>query len=106
MSFLNRLFGKKGKSPVAIKHSKVDYNKYFDSSVVDGITIELLYLGELKISTGKIIACDPLVFLGETEPFTRTIKPGIYPVVVCVAETESSGDRYAIAKLELVKKEL
>jgi hypothetical protein len=101
MDFFNNFFG--NKKPVKPKYSSIDYNIYFESSAIDGTVVELLPLGDLVLTTGEIIACDPLVFLHDSLPFTRKVKPGKYPVTACIAKTESSGDRYAIVKLEFTK---
>ncbi|HEY4327195.1 MAG TPA: DUF4241 domain-containing protein [Mucilaginibacter sp.] len=83
--------------------SQVNYNQVFDNKIVDGFPIELLGIGNLKVPTGKIIVCDPLVTVNFT-PFNKTVKPGIYPVKIYVAKTKKSGERYAIAKLEFGSK--
>ena len=41
-------------------------------------------IGELVTPTGKIVACDPLVF-PETSAFTVELAPGRYPVILSVA---------------------
>jgi hypothetical protein len=41
-------------------------------------------IGELNLTTGKLIACDPLVFPG-TDPFTPNFQPGCYPVILSIA---------------------
>lgn len=38
--------------------------------------------GKLVVLSGKIAACDPLVFLRGADPFTRQVKPGEYSVYV------------------------
>ena len=103
MGLLGKLFGNRDKDLNKVKLSLVDYNLFFESKTVDNKFIELLNLGDLNISTGKIIACDPLVCLYDTSAFTRTVPPGKYPVIACVAKTENSGDRYAVVKLEFSK---
>lgn len=100
MGLFSKLFGKKGKDLNKAKLSALDYNVFFEEGIIDNIPVELLNLGELNISTGQIIACDPLVCLYDTLPFTRTVQPGKYPVIACIAKTENSGDRYAVVKLE------
>lgn len=37
------------------------------------------YAGELVLTSGKLVACDPLVFPG-TDPFAANFIPGCYPV--------------------------
>lgn len=97
MNLFNQLFGKKSSK---VKLSAVDYNKYFDNKEIEGIPLEFLSLGELSVPTGEIIACDPLAGCFHAQPFTRKVKPGRYPVTICVAKTEESGERYAVAKLD------
>lgn len=103
MGLFNKLFGNKDKDLKKVKPSLVDYNQFFENKTVDNTHLELLNLGELNISTGQIIACDPLVCLYDTSPFTRTVQPGKYPVIASIAKTENSGDRYAVVKLEFSK---
>ncbi len=103
MGIFNKLFGNKDKLLNKVKLSSVDYNKFFENKTIDNTPLEFLELGELNLLTGKIIACDPLVCLYDTSPFTRTVQPGKYRVVACIAKTEESGDRYAIVKLEFSK---
>jgi hypothetical protein len=83
--------------------SSVNYNQVFENKIVDETPINLLEIGDLKVPTGKIVACDPLVTINFT-PFNKAVKPGIYPVKIYVAQTKTSGDRYAIAKLEFSTK--
>lgn len=42
-------------------------------------TTEIRQIGTLSLPTGKIVACDPLVF-PDSEPFALTVRPGAYPV--------------------------
>jgi hypothetical protein len=95
-------FLKKNSKPIEII-SHADYNKIFDNDTVDGTPIELLEIGELNVPTGQIVVCDPLV-VPDMPPLTKTVKPGKYPIKIYVAKTKESGDRYAIAKLELSEK--
>jgi hypothetical protein len=44
-------------------------------------------VGELFLTSGKLVACDPLVFPG-TEPFDVNFKPGYYPVILSIACNE------------------
>ena len=43
--------------------------------------------GELDLPTGRVVACDPFVYLGtgDIEPFTVTVAPGRYRVEAAVA---------------------
>jgi len=87
MGLFNKFFGNKGNDLSKVKLSLEDYNKYFERKIIDNIPLELLSLGELNLTTGQIIACDPLVCLYDSLPFTRTVQPGKYPVTVCIAKT-------------------
>jgi hypothetical protein len=98
MGLFNQLFNQRSK----VKLSSIDYNKYFDNSEIEGIPLELLPLGELSVPSGEIVVCDPLVNYGAV-PLTRKVKPGTYPVTVCIAQTEQGGERIAVAKLEFTK---
>ncbi|HEY1175459.1 MAG TPA: DUF4241 domain-containing protein [Phytomonospora sp.] len=51
-------------------------------------TIELVGLGELALPTGRLSACDPMVFW-ELEPFTVELPAGSHPVRLSVALLDS-----------------
>jgi hypothetical protein len=52
--------------------------------------------GELRLPSGSIVACDPVMFLDGAEPFQRTIAPGAYPVELGV--TEEGTVAYALVR--------
>jgi Protein of unknown function (DUF4241) len=65
------------------------------------ITLHQRKLGELVLSTGQVVACDPLVF-PDTKPFHATLPPGRYPVIASVASFVRNNDRriaYALLQL-------
>jgi hypothetical protein len=65
------------------------------------ITLHQRKLGELVLSTGQVVACDPLVF-PDTKPFHVTLPPGRYPVIASVASFARDNDRrFAYALLQL-----
>ncbi|PQO48110.1 DUF4241 domain-containing protein [Blastopirellula marina] len=65
----------------------------------DGITqVEWRDVGMLPISTGQIVACDPLTFVGP-RPLDRTIEPGEYPLRVLIAHYLNEDQRIAAAVL-------
>ncbi|WP_299122396.1 DUF4241 domain-containing protein [uncultured Winogradskyella sp.] len=80
--------------------SHADYNIIFENTIVENIPIEVLEIGNLNVPSEQIVVCDPLVFY-DVKPLVKKIKPGVYPVKIYVAKTEYSGDRFAIAKLEI-----
>jgi len=83
--------------------SHADYNILFDNTTVEGMPITVIDIGQLNVPTGKIVVCDPLVTF-DMEPLNRTVTPGTYPIKIYEVKTAYSGDRYAIAKLELSNK--
>ena len=103
MGIFNKLFGNHDRDLKSVKFSSIDYNQYFSNALLDTTPLELLNLGQINLPSGQIIACDPLVYLQDTFPFTKRVQPGKYPVVASIAKTEDSGDRYAIVKLEFSK---
>ena len=57
------------------------------------VTFDCYVLGQLRLPSGKIVAADGFIMFG-AEPFTRSVKPGTYPVSVAVARL---GDDQRIA---------
>jgi uncharacterized protein DUF4241 len=41
--------------------------------------------------TGRVVACDPL-YCVDTPPFTTTVQPGAYPVILCIAQFPETGE--------------
>lgn len=67
------------------------------------ITLHQRNLGDLVLSTGQVVACDPLVF-PETKPFQTIVPPGHYPVFVSVASFARDNDRriaYALLRFHM-----
>jgi hypothetical protein len=46
--------------------------------------VALVEAGKLVLPTGSIVACDPLVSLGNHRPFARSVAPGTYRVVIAL----------------------
>ncbi len=63
----------------------------------ESASLSLHALGDLVMPTGQIFACDPFLVSPEEGPFTRTVPPGRYPVLVNVARMESYDERVAYA---------
>ena len=57
-------------------------------------------IGELVLTSGKLIACDPLTY-PDTEPFAADLIPGSYPVILSVAHYQKDSSRVAYAMLRL-----
>lgn len=59
------------------------------------------HAGELVLTSGKLVACDPLAFPG-TEPFATNFIPGCYPVILSLARNqENDNPTVAFAMLRL-----
>lgn len=82
MNFLKRLFRNRHKA--AARYATVDYGHYFEKAVVNGIALECRSLGNLVLSSGFVVACDPLLGLHDALPFTRRMRTGEYPVSMLV----------------------
>ncbi|GAB5465675.1 MAG: DUF4241 domain-containing protein [Candidatus Kapaibacteriales bacterium] len=82
--------------------SHADYNKLFDSDSIDGMPITVIDIGKLNVTTGQIVVCDPLVTF-DLQSLNREVKIGEYPIKIYEVKTENSGERYAIAQLEINK---
>ncbi|MGA9174056.1 MAG: DUF4241 domain-containing protein [Thermoactinomyces sp.] len=61
-------------------------------------TTEVTQIGILSVPSGKIVACDPLVF-PEQEPFSLEVKPGQYPVYLNIVHFNPEHQRVAYAIL-------
>lgn len=102
MSLWSRLFGKSREPasvpPEAAPIPPEDIARAFSEARVGEHTFEVVVLGQLAVPTGRIVACDPLVF-PETDPFVRTIRPGTYPVEIAIARVAADDERCAAARL-------
>ncbi|MBD2314157.1 DUF4241 domain-containing protein [Desertifilum sp. FACHB-1129] len=80
--------------------NKPDFLKAFQPgqkliSRLGHMTLTSYQLGHLILTSGKLVACDPLVFPG-TDPFDVQFKPGHYPVILSVAHN-SKDDNITVA---------
>lgn len=80
---------------------KIDLDAYFTEKKVGRAAVDILEIGEVSFPTGTIFACDPMIELGDAQPFMQTIPAGTYPVKICVVPSEKYGDRYACVKVEI-----
>lgn len=83
---------------------KIDLESYFHRQRMGEADLDVLDLGMVHFATGKVIACDPFVELGEAVPYMQTIPAGIYSVKIAVSNSEYGGIRYACAKVEVSDK--
>jgi hypothetical protein len=59
----------------------------FESSFAGRITVRQAEAAHLVLTSGRVVACEPsgLQVHADFKPFTRRVKPGRYPVVLCLA---------------------
>lgn len=82
---------------------KIDLESYFTEKKIGEMEVDTLEIGEVNLPTGEILACDPLVELGEAETYLQKTPVGKFPVKICVVLSENYGDRYACVKVEFNK---
>lgn len=70
----------------------------YRSDELGAVEFELREVGRLKVPSGRIVVCDPLVD-PRAEAVDRTVAPGAYPVVVSIAHLEGGDQRIAGALL-------
>lgn len=85
----------------------IDFSKILETGQILQTRFGLMILkpykiGELRLTSGKLVACDPLVFLLGTEGFNTDLKPGCYPVILSVAYNQNNEEpivAYAMLRL-------
>ena len=82
---------------------KVDLESYFTQNKIGEMAVDTLEIGDVSLPTGEILACDPLVELGEAKAYIQKTPVGKYPVRIAVVPSEDYGDRYACVKVEFSK---
>lgn len=71
-----------------------------DRKVVEyRLSFEKKLLGKLHLSTGRVVASDPLVFRDQP-PFLMEVAPGKYDVILSIADISNRGRRVAFAMLK------
>jgi hypothetical protein len=61
--------------------------------------VRTIRIGEVQISSGRVILADPFLMSTRDRPLTVSVPPGRYPVDLAVADTGDSGQRVALARL-------
>ncbi len=102
MDFLKKLFGKK-KPYAPPPEESIDYSQYFNNEMLGGMPLEIVSLGDINLPTGYVIAADPLVYLDESQPYSKSVKPGHYPVQACVASVDEYDQRIAAVRIQFRK---
>lgn len=67
-----------------MRYATIDYGEYFTKPVVNGITLECRFMGNLRLTSGFLVACDPLLALHDAPPFSRRMRAGEYPVYLLI----------------------
>lgn len=84
----------------------LDFSKIFEdgkeiSTAQEGkVILKRHHIGDLHISSGEIIACDPFTS-PDAEPFTVAVPPGTYPLILSIANYEDQDQRVAGAMLRI-----
>ncbi|KZX10452.1 DUF4241 domain-containing protein [Methanobrevibacter filiformis] len=82
-----------------------DLNDYFTKKEIAGIKIDQLYIGDIEIPTGKIMAYDPLIYYDKTySTYIQEVPTGNFPVTLSIAIIKDWGDKYAAVKVEFNNK--
>lgn len=82
---------------------KIDLESYFNEKKIGIMEVDTLEIGEVNLPTGEILACDPLVELGEAKIYIQKTPVGKFPLKIAVVLSEDYGDRYACVKVEFSK---
>jgi hypothetical protein len=69
------------------------------------LTVRVAHLGNLVVTTGRIIACDPFWLDMAPEPYTTVVPCGQYPVLVSVISYADGDQRVACAMLRFTDSE-
>src|SRR4030095_12839293 len=77
-----------------------EYDGYAEG--VQNVTTSIHELGELVLTSGAIVPCDPLMCPDARYHLKQILKPGRYPVIASLAEFSPSGDaRFAAVMLKI-----
>ena len=82
---------------------KIDLESYFTEKKIGEMEVDILDIGKVNLPTGEILACDPLVELGEAKTYIQKTPVGKFPVKICVVPNRDYGNRYACVKVEFNK---
>lgn len=78
------------------------FQKQLPGQGLQDVTISIHQVGQLVLSSGRLIACDPLRKPDLRYHFTKSLNPGCYPVVLSVAHFYPFADaRFACAMLQI-----
>ncbi|AFY41303.1 DUF4241 domain-containing protein [Nostoc sp. PCC 7107] len=78
-----------------LKFVQAFQNQQVATSEPNEIIFNTYNIGELVLTSGRLVACDPLVN-PDSEPFKVTLNPGRYPVILSVAHFQRNNDRRVV----------
>ncbi len=67
---------------------KIDLESYFNEKKIGKMKVDTLEIGEVNLPTGEILACDPLIELGEARTYLQKTPVGKFPVKIAVVLSE------------------
>jgi hypothetical protein len=65
----------------------------------EGFEMYCIQIGNIDLPSGQIVACDPFVEL-VTNPFSKQVTPGKYPVLLNIAHYDNDDERVAYAVIK------
>jgi len=78
-----------------------DLEAYFNSKEIMDLEMEVMEIGNVSLSSGKIVVRDPLVFLNaNAKPYFTEVQKGNFPVSIAVVKSLDWGNRYAAVKVK------
>ena len=84
----------------------VDYEELFAKSEFQGKKLFLFSMGTVTFPTGKIIVCDPLVYLDKnTVPYREKVPVGTFMLETLAAEMEAGNFRYIATRIRFAEEE-
>ncbi len=69
-----------------------EYNQPYGEGIHD-VTFSIHNIGELVVTSGRLVACDPFLPPNDFFYFPKSIKPGRYPVIASVAKLQLQQDK-------------
>ena len=81
----------------------LNYSEFFTKQEADGYKLHWIEIGNLSLPSGQIVAGDPF-YVDDILPFSIQVKPGKYPLSLCIAQIEEDHYRVALAVIRFSDK--
>ena len=65
------------------------------------VTLRQRHVGDLIVTSGHIVACDPKWIYEDVQPFLTRVVPGRYPVVLSIVQFPDGSQRVAFATIRV-----